>query len=57
MSESWDVTISEAGQIRDDGNLVARWVWVLMKMCHKKSDGLPSCTGTSATVIPVMAVR
>ena len=36
MRESWDVTIREAGQTRDDGNLVARWVWVLMRMCRKE---------------------
>ena len=55
MRESWDVTIREAGQTRDDGNLVARWVWD--ENVSQRSDGPPSCTGTSATVMPVMAVR
>ena len=57
MRESWDVTICEAGQTRDDGNLVARWVWVFNEDVSQRSDGPPSCTGTSATVKPVMAVR
>ena len=36
MRESWDVTIRGAGQTHDDGNLVARWVCVLMRMCRKE---------------------
>ena len=45
MRESWDVTIREAGQTRDDGDLVARWVWVLMRMCRKEVTGCdrPRC--------------